>query len=81
MAIHRKLSQVGGSIALIVPRDIADAIGIGAASSVSITVVGRSLVIDPDDDTLSEKGFRRALRTVLRKHSSAFRALAAHDKS
>lgn len=73
MSIHRKISKIGGSVGIFIPRDIADAMGVEEGSPVTLSLVGRQLVIEPEDD--------RAFATVLRRHASDFKSLAEFDSS
>jgi antitoxin component of MazEF toxin-antitoxin module len=79
MAIHRQVTKVGGSLGILVPRDMAEAMGVTKGSSVRLTLVGRQMVVEPDDDTIPEASFRRAYKTVLRKFDPAFKKMAAID--
>ena len=79
--VHRKIRRVGGSVSVIIPKDFAEAMEVGDASKVRMTLVGRQLVIEPEDDTVPRATFRRAFATVLRRYAPAFRGLAEHDKS
>lgn len=80
MSIHRKVSRVGGSYAVIVPRDLAESMGVEENSPVRMTLVGRQLVIEPEDDTVDDTTFRKAFAIVLRKYSSTFANLAKFDQ-
>jgi|GEM_PF-3510782 len=77
--VHRTITKVGGSLAVLIPRDVAEAMGIEASSPVRLSIVGRSLVVEPEDDTLPEASFRRAFATVLRRYGPAFKQLADYD--
>lgn len=79
MSIKRRVSRVGGSVAVIVPRDVAESMGIGPGSPVRLSLVGRQLVVEPADDTADDAAFHRALSAVLRRRAPALRALAAYD--
>jgi len=79
-SVQRRVTQIGGSVGVIIPRDFAEAMGVDSKSSVRVSLVGRQLVIEPDDDTIPQASFRRAFATVLRKYAPAFEALAEHDK-
>ena len=54
--------------------------GVSEGSPVCITLVGRQLVVEPEDDTADEKSFRRAYAAVLRRYGSTFEDLAEHDR-
>jgi antitoxin component of MazEF toxin-antitoxin module len=79
MAIHRRVSKVGGSLAVIIPRDVAELMQVRENTPVRLSNVGRQLVVEPEDDTASDASFRRAYATVLRRYGPAFEALAKYD--
>lgn len=79
--VQRSLTAIGGSLGVIIPRDFAEAMDVDKKSKVRLTLVGRQLVIEPEDDTIPEAGFRRAYAAVRRRYGAAFRALAAHDRT
>ena len=81
MSVHRRVTKVGGSLGVIIPRDVAEVIGVNEGSEICLHIVGRQLVIEPEDDKMSEKSFQRAFAAVLRKHDSAFRDLAEYDRT
>jgi len=80
MVLQRKVTRVGGSLGVLIPRDIAEAMGVGAGSPVRLTLVGRQMVVEPTDDTLDDGAFRRAFAGVLRRHGKSFENLAAFDR-
>ena len=80
MAVRRRVRRIGGSLGVLLPRDIAEAMAVKEGSEVRLTVVGRQVVVEPVDDTLDDGAVRRALAAVLRRHGRAFRLLAAYDR-
>ena len=80
MTLQRNVTRVGGSLGVLIPRDLAEAMGVKAGSPVRLTLVGRQMVVEPADDAVDDGAFRRAFASVLRRHGGAFRQLAAHDK-
>jgi antitoxin component of MazEF toxin-antitoxin module len=79
MTVLRRVKRVGGSLGVLIPRDIAEAMNVTEGSEVRLTLVGRQVVVEPADDTLEDGAFRRAFAAVLRRHDHAFELLAAHD--
>ena len=77
--MHRTITKVGGSLAVLIPRDLAEAMGIEASSPVRLTLVGTNLVVEPESDILPEASFRRAFATVLRRYGPAFKQMADYD--
>lgn len=81
MTVHRRVTKVGGSLSILIPRDVAEVVDLKEGSEFCLHVVGRNIVIEPDDDKMSEQSFRRAFATVLRKHESVFSGLAEYDRT
>ncbi len=80
MALHRRVAKVGGSLGILIPRDIAEVMGVEEGTPVRLSLVGRQMLVEPEDDTLPEASFRRSFATVLRRFGPAFRALADFDR-
>ena len=80
MSIHRRVTKVGGSLAVVIPRDVAELMDVEAGDSIRVSVVGRQMVIEPENDTADDDSFRRAFATVLRKYGSTFSGLAKFDR-
>jgi antitoxin component of MazEF toxin-antitoxin module len=80
MALHRKVAKVGGSLGILIPRDLADVMGVQEGTPVRLSLVGRQMVVEPEDDSLPQASFRRSFATVLRRYGSAFKALADFDR-
>ncbi len=78
--MNRRVTKFGGSLGVVIPRDIAEAAGVKKGSPIRLTLVGRQIVIEPKDDTASDASFNRAFATVLRKHGPTFKALAEFDE-
>jgi antitoxin component of MazEF toxin-antitoxin module len=80
MALHRRVAKVGGSLGILIPRDVAEAMGVAEGTPVRLSLVGRQMVVEPEDDSLPEASFRRSFATVLRRYGPAFKALADFDR-
>ena len=80
VTIRQRVKRIGGSLGVLLPRDIAKAMDIGEGTEVRLTLVGRQLVVEPADDSLNAGAFRRALAAVLRRHRRTFERLAAYDR-
>ena len=65
---------------MILPRDFAESSGIKEGSPVRLSLIGRQIVIEPDDDTASDEAFHRAYSAVVRRHSETFKFLAEYDE-
>jgi antitoxin component of MazEF toxin-antitoxin module len=80
MTLHRRVTKVGGSLGILIPRDIAEAMAIAEGTPIRLSLVGRQMVVEPEDDTIPDASFRRAFATVLRRYGDSFEALAEHDR-
>jgi antitoxin component of MazEF toxin-antitoxin module len=80
MALHRRVAKVGGSLGILIPRDLAEVMGVEEGTPVRLSLVGRQMVVEPEDDSLPEASFQRSFATVLRRYGPAFRALADFDR-
>lgn len=79
--IRREIKQIGGSLAVIIPRDIAETMNVEAGDMVRLSLVGRQMVVEPEDDTIDVGTFRRAFKAVLRRYDETFEHLAEFDRS
>ena len=80
MGVHRRVAKVGGSLGILIPRDLAEAMEVKEGTPVRLSLVGRQMVVEPEDDSLPEASFRRSFATVLRRYGPAFTALADYDR-
>jgi antitoxin component of MazEF toxin-antitoxin module len=80
MTLHRRVAKVGGSLGILIPRDLAEVMGVEEGTPVRLSLVGRQMVVEPEDDSLPEASFRRSFATVLRRYGPAFKALADFDR-
>ena len=58
MPLERTVKKVGGSLCVIIPRDLAEMMGVTLNSPVILTLVGRQLVIEPKGVAKGSKGGR-----------------------
>lgn len=79
MTAHRTVKKIGGSLAVLIPRDVAEMMNVSEDSPVRITLVGRQLVVEPEDDIMPRADFQRAFAAVLRREGPAFKAMADFD--
>lgn len=80
MTLRRRVKRVGGSLSVLLPRDVATAMNVKAGSEVRLTLVGTQLVVEPVEGTLDDGAFRRAFAAVLRRHRRGFGLLADYDR-
>jgi antitoxin component of MazEF toxin-antitoxin module len=78
--MQRKFTKVGGSLAMLIPRDFVEAMGISPETSARLTLVGRQLVIEPADRTISDAEFQRAFGAVMRRYGPVYEGLAEYDR-
>ena len=70
---------MGGSLGVVIPKAVSELVGLADGSEVSLSVVGRQIVIEPTDDTIPDETYRRSLGAVLRRYGPAFEGLAKFD--
>ncbi len=80
MSIRRIVKKMGGSLGVLIPRDVAEAIGVSDGAEIEMTVVGRQVVIESARDSADDATFRRAMGAVLRRHKRGLVALAEYDE-
>ena len=80
MTLRRQVKRIGGSLGVLIPRDFAEAMKVKNESPVRLTLVGRQLVIEPEDGLLDDHSVRRAYAAVLRRHGPALERLARYDR-
>jgi antitoxin component of MazEF toxin-antitoxin module len=80
MSVRRKVKKIGGSIGVLIPRDIAEAMGVEDGSNVLLTLVNRQLVVEPTAKSIDDLTFQRAFAAVLRRDRKGFQWLADFDR-
>jgi antitoxin component of MazEF toxin-antitoxin module len=80
MSVQRQVRKIGGSLGVLIPRDIAEAMGVEEGSDVRLTLVNRQLVVEPTADSIDDATFQRAFAAVLRRDGEGFQWLADFDK-
>jgi antitoxin component of MazEF toxin-antitoxin module len=60
--IVRRVTKVGGSLCVLVPRDIAEMVGLKATSSINLTIDGRRLLVEVDNSAPARQTRKRAKR-------------------
>lgn len=79
MTVRRTVKKIGGSLAVLIPRDVAEMMNVSENSPIRMTLVGRQLVVEPEEDYMTDAEFQRAYAAVLRRESSALQAMADYD--
>lgn len=49
MTLHRKITKVGNSLAVIIPSAMAEAMGVKAGSEIEVSIIKNRIVIEPAD--------------------------------
>lgn len=80
MPVRQKVRRVGRSLGVLLPRDIAKAMGIEEGDEVCLTMAGRQVVVEPAEGAVDDRAFRRAFAAVLRRYRRTFDLLAAYDR-
>jgi antitoxin component of MazEF toxin-antitoxin module len=80
MTVQRQVKKIGGSLGVLIPRDIAESMGVTEGSDVLLTLVNRQLVVEPTVDSIDDATFQRAFAAVLRRDGEGFRWLADFDR-
>jgi antitoxin component of MazEF toxin-antitoxin module len=79
--IRKKLQRIGGSIGLVLPRDLVAAAGLAEGDEVGLTLHGRRLVVEPVTRRPTREQLNTALEAVVKRHGDAFRQMAEFDKT
>ena len=83
MALRKRLQKLGGSVAVLLPKAVAQAADLHAGDEVRLRVEGRRVIVEPDVGEVAPLGsedFEAARRWVLERYGETFRLLAAHDR-
>lgn len=79
--IRKKLQKIGGSVGLVLPRDLVAAAGLAEGDEVGLTLHGRRLVVEPVGRRVARDALNTSLEAVLARHGEAFRQMAEFDKT
>lgn len=79
--IKKKLQKIGGSIGLVLPRDLVAAAGLAEGDEVGLTLHGRRLVVEPVTRRSGGDAFHASLEAVIERHGEAFRQMAEFDRT
>lgn len=78
--LTKRLQRIGGSVGLILPRDVMHAANLSEGDELRITVVGSRIVLEPVLDWASEEDVDTALAAVIERSGEAFRLMAEYDR-
>ncbi len=76
----KKLTRIGNSIGLLLPRDLVQAVDLKEGEEVILTVHGRRIVVEARTRFASNEEFASASEAVLDRHAEAFRLMAEYDR-
>jgi len=79
--VTKKLKRIGNSVGLILPRDLVAAADLAEGDEVTLTLLGRRIVVEPAQRRAAEREFSAAFEQVLRRHGDAFRMMAEYDRT
>src|SRR5438876_537493 len=80
MTMKRTVVRMGGSLGVVIPKALSELVGLADGSEVSLSVVGRQIVIEPTDDTIPDETYRRSLGAMmLFLHANGARLTLAVD--
>jgi antitoxin component of MazEF toxin-antitoxin module len=73
---RERLTTVGGSAALLLPKDVLDKLGIAIGDEVEISLVDRTLILQPLDEADRAQQLRALTKSVFARRYSAYTRLA-----
>jgi AbrB family looped-hinge helix DNA binding protein len=84
MPLRKKIQRLGGSVAIVIPKSIAEAVDLRPGENAVLSVEERGLVIRPEKggavDFMSDEEFGRVERRILQRYGETFRLLAEYDR-
>jgi putative addiction module antidote len=76
MKYSQKLTKIGNSVGIIIPRQVLEKLGIGAGSEVFVEQVQDKLLIQKEDSSSISPEFLKIAESLADKYEDAFRELA-----
>ena len=73
---RERLTTVGGSAALLLPKDVLDKLGIAIGDEVEISLVDRTLILQPLDEADRAQQLGALTKSVFARRYSAYTRLA-----
>lgn len=74
--LTKKITQLGNSAAIVLPKDILALMNLGIGDEVEIKLVDKSLVVKPLSENARQELFETALRKVMLERKSMLENLA-----
>lgn len=76
MNYKQKLTKIGNSVGLIIPKQLLDNLGLGVGSDVYIEQVQDKVILEKEDSGTVSPEFLKIAESVGKRYSSAFKELA-----
>jgi antitoxin component of MazEF toxin-antitoxin module len=73
---HERIIAVGESAALILPKDVLDKLGIAVGDEVELSLIDRTLIVQPLAEADRAQKLEEVLKTVFERRQSAYARLA-----
>ena len=73
---HERIIAVGESAALILPKDVLDKLGIAVGDEVELSLIDRTLIIQPLAEADRAQKLEEVIKTVFERRHSAYARLA-----
>ena len=74
--LTKKITQLGNSAAIVIPKDILALMNLGIGDEVEIKMVEKTLVVKPLSENARQELFETALRQVMTERKSMLETLA-----
>ena len=74
--LTKKITQLGNSAAIVLPKDILAMMNLGIGDEVEIKMVEKTLVVKPLSENARQELFETALRQVMTERKSMLETLA-----
>jgi antitoxin component of MazEF toxin-antitoxin module len=73
---RERITAVGESAALLLPKDVLDKLGIAIGDEVELSLVNRTLILQPLDEADRARKLAAVTKTVFERRQSAYTRLA-----
>jgi antitoxin component of MazEF toxin-antitoxin module len=73
---RERITAVGESAALLLPKDVLDKLGIAIGDEVELSLVDRTLILQPLDEADRARKLAAVTKTVFERRQSAYTRLA-----
>jgi antitoxin component of MazEF toxin-antitoxin module len=73
---RERITAVGESAALLLPKDVLDKLGIAIGDEVELSLVDRTLILQPLDEAGRAQKLEAVIKTVFERRQSAYTRLA-----